>query len=328
MNWDKGYSAAFYAHIVDPVTWTDGARIDLTGGQVSRDKSELRQSASFDTAGFDGERWIRLYLDAKQGDDGAHVPLFTGLTATPERHFDGSREKTPVTCYSVLKPADDILLPYGWYAPAGVPVGGLIKDLITGPAPFQTEEETPVLKAPIIAEDGETRLTMIDKIVEATGWQLIIEGDGTIVYRRPPEEADITFSREYDSIENAFEVSQDWYTAPNCVMVTDDDLTATAKDEDPESPYSIPARGREVWLFESNADLSEGETLAEFALRLLKEKQAVATEVTYTRRFEPDLQPGDMVRMEYANLQGTYRIESQDIDLGYSARTKEKTCKI
>ena len=57
MDWGKGYSATYYLTQVDPVTWRDIARIEITGGSINREKTGLIESADIDCTGYDdGER--------------------------------------------------------------------------------------------------------------------------------------------------------------------------------------------------------------------------------------------------------------------------------
>ena len=44
------------------------------------------------------------------------IPLFTGLSTTPDNDFNGSLNNNTVECFSVLKLAGDVMLPLGWYA--------------------------------------------------------------------------------------------------------------------------------------------------------------------------------------------------------------------
>lgn len=122
MDWSKGFSARYILTTVDPKTWTDQQEFEFTEGSIDRDStSDLRESASVTMTEkiTDNECWVRIYLQAIQGGSGAKVALFTGLTAFPERKLDGVRETYNIDCYSVLKPADDVILPRGYYAPAG-----------------------------------------------------------------------------------------------------------------------------------------------------------------------------------------------------------------
>ena len=331
MDWSKGYSATYYAKRIDPDTWRDLETIELTGGSIKREPSGLRESADVDCVdyGIAVEQWIRVYLDTRQADgSAAHTALFTGLATSPETEIDGIVKTNQLACYSVLKPADDVYLLRGWYAPAGARGGDVIKQLLeVTPAPVIIADDSPRLSAAIVAEDNETRLTMVDKVLDAMDWRIRIDGSGRISIEPKPEEASVAFDpNENDVIETQIKVSADWYSCPNVYMAINEDMTGIARDDSPLSPLSVANRGREVWLVDDNAELSENESIARYAQRKLREAQRVQKTAEYDRRYYPDVYPGDLVQMHYPaqGLEGLHTIESQSIDLGYGARTSEK----
>ena len=120
MNWSDGYTATFYAEILDAESWRGIQRLELIGGNISRSSDGLRGSADLDCRAVVGEKYIRIWMDTMQGDSGVHVPLFTGLASQPDTDWDGIVPNRGLVCYSVLKAADDVILPRGWYAPAQV----------------------------------------------------------------------------------------------------------------------------------------------------------------------------------------------------------------
>ena len=332
MNWDKGYSARYYAAIVDPATWRDVGRIELTGGTVSREYSGLRQSADIDCVDYDQgvEQWIRIYLDARSEDGSGHEPLFTGLSTSPDQNIKGRWTENSVQCYSVLKPADDVILTRGWYAPVEMSAVSLIRQLLAPvPAPFENaiEGEPKSLESAIVAEDGETNLTMIEKILAALNWDLRIAGDGSLTLVSNEDIGSVmTFDPlSFDVIETEIKVSADWYSCPNVFMAVNNDMTGIARDESDDSILSIQNRGREVWMYESGVSLGEDETIAQYATRRLAEEQRVGVSVSYDRRFVPGVMPGDLVTLHYPEqgLTGDYLVESQSITLGYGAKTSE-----
>ena len=132
MDWNRGYSAAYYMTIVDPDTWRDTRRIKLNGGSINRMTTDLRESADIDCEPLDEgyENWIRIWLDARQADDSVHLPIFTGLASSPGKIINGMRIESKLQCYSVLKPASDILLPRGWYAARDFKAGDMITKLL------------------------------------------------------------------------------------------------------------------------------------------------------------------------------------------------------
>ena len=172
---------------------------------------------------------------------------------------------------------------------------------------------------------------MVEKILNAINWQLKIDGDGTIRIVKKTNGVVASFDAlDNDSIEPQLSVTRDWYDCPNVFRAIEDDLSAVARDDNPDSPLSTINRGREIWLEETDCDLGENESIADYAIRRLKEEQAVAFSVEYTRRFNPDVQVGDKIRLHYPEqkVTGNFEIVSQSITLGYGCRTSEEVNRV
>ncbi len=334
MDWNKGYKANYYIKTVDPVTWRDLETYDLTGGNISKSQGSLQETASVNMVSIpDGtEAWIRIYLDARQGMDGERQAVFTGIMSAPARDWQGRLLSHRCECYSVLKPASDVKLRRGWYAPAGMDGAQIAAELLSvGAAPVEYAEAAPALKTSIIAEDNETNLTMAEKIVDSIDWRIRINGDGVISIEPKETSPRATFdSTQNDIVELSVSDRRDLFNCPNVFMATADDLTAIARDDDPESPLSTVSRGREVWMHENNCKLSENESIAQYSMRRLKEEQAPSHDVSYARRFCPDVTIGDAVRINLPaqEISGVFRIRSQQIEIGYGARTTEEAVEV
>lgn len=329
MNWEKGFTATYYAYIIDAKTWRETELLQITAGSISRSDTGLRDSADITCINYnDQERYIRLYLDVQQNGASAHVPIFTGMTSAPSRDIDGVLETNSVECYSVLKAAEDVLLQRGYYVPAEIDSSLIIKDLLSvTPAPIEVVGEAPALQTSVIAEDGENHLSMVDKILTAINWRMRILGDGTIQILPPAEETVRTFDvLNTDVIEPTLKITRDWYQCPNVLRAVSGDMYAVARDDSDDSPLSTVNRGREVWAEETNVSLNTGESIAEYAIRRLKELQLIETTASYTRRYDPDVLVSDWVRLNYPRqgLQGIYEITSQKITLGYGCTTEEE----
>jgi len=311
---------------VNPSTWEDEGEILITGGKIDRDiESALVESANIETTEELGELWIRLYLVAKQGDGAERIPLFTGLTSSPTRSLSGYNPSYSVDCFSVLTPCADRMLPRGWFAPKDGNGAAIIADLLgIAGAEVETFEGGGTLTGAIVAESGETYLSMAHKVADAIGWQIRIDGRGKIHVEPFPDAVAIRFNDDNDVIQPNIKDTRDWYSCPNVLRVTYESYAAIARDDDPESPLSTVNRGREIWAEEA-AQLSSSAPLAAYAQQRLKELQSPAREITYTRRFMPDLRPGDLVGISYpgAEIDGTFRIKSQTVELGYGADTEE-----
>lgn len=330
MNWAQGYTSEYYATRVDPATWRDIERIEITGGTIKRESEGLRDSAQVNCDRYpqDIEQWIRIYMDCKQGGSNEHVALFTGLATTPQKDMNGVIETSAVECYSVLKPAADIYLLRGWYAPAGASGANIIRDLLnTLPAPVEIEENAPALSSAIIAENNETRLSMVEKILTAIDWRLIVQGDGRIIVEPKSSVPVATFDPfEFDVLETEIKVKADFFSAPNVYMAIDNDLTAIARDDSENSPLSTINRGREVWAADTAVNLADNQTIEQYARMMLEQAQKVKKIVGYNRRFMPDIYPGDVVRLHYPeqDANGLFTVNTQSIDIGYSATTNEE----
>lgn len=333
MNWNQGYTATYYAEILDADSWRGIERFEIAGGKVNRSSDGLRCSADIDCRKPIGEKYIRIWMDTRQDGSSAHTALFTGLTSQPETSWDGYIPTRSLECYSVLKAADDVHLQRGWYAPAGINAGTVIKRLLDAtPAPLEIIGDMPNLKTSIVGEDEESHLTMTDKILTAVGWSMRILGDGTIQLYDPSMEKSVQrFSpSDNDSIEPKIIVKDDWFSCPNVFQAIADDLTATVRDDNPSSFLSTINRGREIWMTEGNADLGEHESIGQYAWRRLKEEQSRAFVVNYDRRFDPAINVGSIITLTYSaqGISGDFRVQSQSIELGYGARTSEEVCAI
>ena len=289
----------------------------------------MRDSADITCINYnDRENYVRLYLDVQQNGAAEHIPIFTGLTSAPSQDIDGILETNKIECYSVLKPAEDVLLQRGYYVPAEADGGIIIKDLLSvTPAPVEVIGEAPALQTSIIAEDGENHLTMVDKILKAINWRMRILGNGTIQIMPKATEAVRMFDPlNADVLEPSLTITRDWYQCPNVLRAVSGDLVAVARDDKEDSPLSTVNRGREVWAEESNVALNTGESIAEYAIRRLQELQLIETTAKYTRRYDPDVLVSDRVRLNYPRqgLAGVYEITSQRIKLGYGCTTEEE----
>ena len=328
MNWNKGFWALYELKKVDPVSWMDAGSFDFVSGSISRNNEGLMQSADLSMTENPGECWIRIYLKANQEGGGARVALFTGLASTPTRDLDGTRTTFPVEVYSVLKPAADVLVPKGYFAPAGADGAQLVKELLSvGAAPVEVEEDSPTLVDAIVAEATDSQLDVAWMILNAIGWRMRITGDGVIhVCSMPTEPAAVFDAFENDVVELSIKDAQDWFSVPNCIRVISGDKSTEYKDADAiEERRQNRGGSGEIWLNDTSPTLGSKESIAEYAMRKLTEAQLPSRTVSYFRRYMPDVYPTDLVeiRLPGVKIDGTFRVTEQSIELGYGARTSE-----
>lgn len=328
MNWNKGFSALYELKKVDPVSWMDAGSFDFVSGSISRNNEGLMQSADLSMTENPGECWIRIYLKANQEGGGARVALFTGLASTPTRDLDGTRTTFPVEVYSVLKPAADVLVPKGYFAPAGADGAQLVKELLSvGAAPVEIEEDSPTLVDAIVAEAQDSQLDVAWMILDAIGWRMRITGDGVVHVCPAATETSAVFDAfENDVVELSIKDAQDWFSVPNCIRVISGDKSTEYKDADAiEERRQNRGGSGEIWLNDTSPTLGSKESIAEYAMRKLTEAQLPSRTVSYSRRYMPDVYPTDLVeiRLPGVKIDGTFRVTEQSIELGYEARTSE-----
>jgi hypothetical protein len=330
MNWNSGFSSRYYYTVVDPVSWRDIETHEIISGSITKSGSSLQESAdlTLSDAPSNVESWIRIWVDARQEEAGERSALFTGLLQIPSTQFEGRISEFNAQCYSVLKPANDVLLERGWYAPSGISGAQLAAGLLSvGAAPVSYEDVAPELSVNIVAQNNETNLSMARKILDAIGWRIKILGNGEIHLLPKPIEAAAKFdTTTNDVIEMSISVTQDWFSCPNVFRASSGGLTAVARDDNPDSPLSTVARGREIWKEERDVALGTNESITDYTIRRLKELQAPAQKINYNRRYQPDITPGDLVSLNLPeiNIDGIYLINKQQIDLGYGARIAEE----
>lgn len=335
MEWEKGFSARYYAEIVDPETWRSVKRFEIVSGNIDRQSKEaLIESADITVKKLvgNGEIWIRIWLDARKGRGAAeHVALFTGLTAAPEKKVNGNRNEFGLECYSVLKPASEVLLNRGWYANTTVEGANIVKRLLSvTPAPIRVAGLSPKLLKPIISENGETHLSMARKILEAMDWMMYISGNGEITIRERSDKIKAIYGIERDMIEPSITDKNDWYSCPNIFRAVSGSSIAIARDDDINSPLSVAARQREIWKEDTDCKLSDEELLAAYAQRRLKEEQSISRTLKYKKRYDPSAVVEDVIRIVYPcqNIIGNFRIYNQKITLGHGCKVEEEVMQI
>lgn len=337
MNWNTGFTSIYELKRVDPVSWQDAGSYELTGGNISRSDTGLMQSADINVTEDVGECWLRVYLKAKQGESGVRVALFTGLASDPSRTLNGNYVTHRIICYSVLKPVDDVLTPRGFFIAAGVSGAEAAAELLrVGPAPVTYDSMSPALKEPIVSEDKDTYLTMAQKVVEAIGWRMRIDGAGTVeIIPKATEESALFDEHENDSIEVNITDTNDWFSTPNCIRVISGEDCVELRDDNADDALSTVSRqanrggSGEIWVQESANSLGDDETLQSYAERRLKELQSPARKVSYARRYSPDVMVSDRVRLHLPGhgIDDVFTVKSQKITLGYGARTEEEVSK-
>lgn len=164
------------------------------------------------------------------------------------------------------------------------------------------------LRTDLVFEPNASLLTVCNAILAAIGyWSLSADGDGVFTsapYRRPGERTP-RYEWLDDSrgiVVDSFTVDRDIYSIPNRVIVPGVSTEGTpalvgiAQNIDPDSPYSIPARGMIVpWSPDTQSDAATQEVIDAEAARYLADKSAATATVPVTHAPVP-IDLNDVVR--------------------------------
>ena len=91
------------------------------------------------------------------------------------------------------------------------------------------------------------------------------------------------------------------------------------------SDISFALENGEILPYEIDTWVNDGESLASYAHRRLKELQAVSKEISYSRSYNPDVLITDRIRLHYPaqDLSGIFVVVSQSVTLDACATTTE-----
>ena len=318
-NWLQAYTASWRVVEVNPDTWADGRVIggveSVSVERSATDSVPLIDSGTMTLSSPIGETWCRVQM----AHDGERFDIATLLFQSTSSRTDKGTSYV-ADGYSVLKPADDMVLTRGTYAPKGVNGAAFAASLLSEcvKAPIEVEGSF-VLGDHVVFDLGSTYLEAVWAVLDAGGFCIQTDGHGTIHVRELPEEPSLYLDRLHSeivgvSVDDELNLS----AVPNRYYAVDGNDFAMAVNDDPDSPTSYSARGRYVDAIDTSVTKLYGETLSAYASRKLKEASTVTRRRSYTREYWPDVHPLSIVRgaLPKAGLSGDMRVQTQSITCG------------
>ena len=176
---------------------------------------------------------------------------------------------------------------------------------------FEPIDISPTLQHDFVANTDDTWLKFVIDLIANAKYELGLGERGDILFLPKQELASLqpvwTFDDSNSSIlYPEITMNHDLYGIPNVVEVIysygTDYKQAVAKNEDSNSPISIPSRGREIIYRETSPSLAgyiTQDQIQNYAERLLKELSTIEYTVSYTHAYCP-VRIGDCVRLNYA----------------------------
>lgn len=175
---------------------------------------------------------------------------------------------------------------------------------------FEPIDLSPTLQHDFVANTDDTWLTFVIDLIANAKYELGLGERGDILFLPKQDMASLQPVWTYDDDNSSIlypelTMDHDLYGIPNVVEVIysygSDYKQAVAKNEDVNSPISIPNRGREIIHRVTDPSLAGYVTqdqIQDYAERLLKELSTIEYTVSYTHAYCP-VRIGDCVRLNY-----------------------------
>lgn len=339
-DWTRSMQQDYEYYLVDPGTWRDIKRITTVKNcTFGRDlEAETLGSATIDVAESLGECYFRGYLVTYQDGIKEKHPLGTVLIQTPSTSFDGKSHSTSLDAYTPLIELKEKLPPLGFSLLKRdnrkiiSAAHDLIKEHARAPV-IPTESDT-VLAYNFVADPNDTWLSYISDLIAnakytvyddsniprwtRTGYTLALDELGRIMFSPKRDAASMQPVWTYDDGNSSIlypeiTTNRDLYGIPNVVEIVYSQgvrhpdgtihYSVIKRNEDPNSPISIPNRGREIWRRVTEPDFFGGvpsyRQVEEYAEQMLKELSTLEYTVSYTHGYCP-VRIGDCVRLNYS----------------------------
>lgn len=314
IDWTASMQQTFEFYTVNPYTWGDIEMLDnITSCSIVRDETDETLSyATFDCTSELGEQYIRVYLKAVQNRESFRLPLGTYLCQTPGSGFDGRVKSVSADAYSPLMELKEKNPPVGYYISVGQNllkyVSTICREQMRGPI-TESSDET-VVPFNFVSETGDSWLTYLSSLLSYGHYRFGLDDDCRVIflpYRDVTSMQPIwTYTDDNSSIlYPEIETNRDLYGLPNVVEIIYSDnshiLHSKVVNDDPNSPISTVARGREIIHREVNPEIRGGLnqiSLDEYAKKRLKELSSLEYTLTYSHGYCP-VRVGDCVLLNY-----------------------------
>ena len=314
IDWSESMQQTFEYYEVDPNTWKDKKLLDFVkSSSINRDSgTETLGSASIDIDNTLGECYIRIYLVAIQNGVKEKIPLGIFLVQTPSSNFDGKVRTVSMDAYTPLLELKEKPTPLGYSLLKNENIIEQAYMIVRENcrAPVVKTESDKLLKSNFVANNGDNWLTFVRDLIAQAKFELQLDEEGKIMFA-PKQTVDklqpvYTYNDDNSSILlPEVSLKHDIYGIPNVVEVVCSTGTevyyAKVKNEDPNSPTSIQARGREIIYRDTSPNLPgfpTKEQIDEYAENLLKTLNSVEYKISYSHGYCP-VRVGDCVRLNY-----------------------------
>lgn len=314
IDWTKTMERSFEYYEVDPNTWKDLRPLNTVKScSIDRDDGvDTLGSASIDVTDLLGESYVRAYLIVRQNGIKYKITLGTFLVQTPSSTYDGKTRNVSIDSYTPLLELKENPPPLGYSLLKGDNIMKeaylIVRDNCRAPVVETSSDIT--LQTDFIADPNENWLTFIRDLIAQAKFRLDLDEEGRILFAPKQRAEELqpkwTFNDDNSSILlPEATLRHDLYGIPNVVEVICsngiEQIYTRIVNDDPNSPTSTIARGREIIHRITDPQLPgipTKEQIDEYAREVLSSLSSVEYEVTYSHGYCP-VRVGDCVRLNY-----------------------------
>lgn len=335
IDWRESYTAQWRLVAVDPTTWADGRTLhDVESAKVTRTADgELLEAGSVELIAENFQPgYYRLVCTAVNTSGASErVEVCTLLLEGASRTYNRGVQTITANGKSVLYPASVRFLIGGEYAPANVDGAKFAADMLAEciDAPISVETSF-TLNANVVFPFGASVLEAVWKVLNAGNCIMQIDGGGIVHICALPSLAALELNTvNARLIVPGIKAEYDLTDVPNQYIAVDEFQTATATNNNADSPTSIQSRGYVQMYLDESPTPVDGETLERYAERRLYEESTVRDARTYSREYYPGVLPYDVVRGSLASvgLNGDMRVITQSLTCDGGILVSEKAAK-
>lgn len=288
-------------------TWEEAEEIaGITGGTLERnDLTAIKASGSLtyiDEPSL-GRDLLRVYSDSLDPRTAERVSIAHGtyLVATPSSTYRGAIEEGTADLYGVLQVLAEDALSSPLVLTAGADAVEEARKLIeaTGLRAVTASHGAKLTASAVFDDEDASKLDAVNWLLSFAGFEsATCDGFGNVLlrpYANPADRAPSFSLRDDDAcvFRSGIVRECDAFSVPNVVTVTctsagnNAPITATAENDDPESAFSIDARGRRIVYKESVSDSAGEKALAARAEAVLATKTAAAESFEIAHAYFP-----------------------------------------
>lgn len=328
VDWTETMEQSFEYYEVDPNTWKDVKPLDTVKScTIDRDEGvDTLGSASIDVTDLLGESYIRVYLIIRQNGIKYKFTLGTFLVQTPSSTYDGKNRNVSIDSYTPLLELKENPPPLGYALLKGDNIMEqaylIVREHCRAPVVRTTSDIN--LQSDFVADPNENWLTYVRDLIAQAKFKLDLDEEGRILFAPKQKAEELqpkwTFNDDNSSILlPEATLRHDLYGVPNVVEVVcsngHEQIYTRVVNDDPNSPTSTIARGREIIHRVTDPQLPgfpSKEQIDEYANEVLSSLSSVEYEVSYSHGYCP-VRVGDCVRLNY-NQAGLNDIKAKIIN--------------